>query len=176
MSLSLDQSPDAEFLRFIARFAGVSTGSASSGPIRVRLGKTNELYQVNTIAKYFARQADREAELCGVDAFEKAQISMWLDFASGIAKCPPQASATHWKVLETTLQSKTYFAANRVTLADGALFWVLYDAVRKFTAAQRAEYANLVRWFDQIQHTVGVRGFRDLEVVDLGRKQYALTV
>ncbi|GAB9475372.1 Glutathione s-transferase [Globisporangium polare] len=176
MSLSLDKSPDAELLRFLARFAGVNTGSASSGPVRVRLGKNNELRQVNSIAKHFARQADRENELCGQDALEKAQVAMWLDFAVGIAQCPPQASVAHWKVLDAALLSKTYFAAHRVTLADAALFWALHEAVSKFSAKQRDEFANLVRWFDQIQHTVGVRGFRDLAVVDLGRKQFALTV
>lgn len=176
MSLSLDKSPDAELLRFLARFAGVNTGSAASGPVRVRLGKTNELRQVNTIAKFFARQADREAELCGQDAFEKAQVAMWLDFASGISQCPPQAAPAHWKVLDSALERKTYFAAQRVTLADAALFWSLRSAVAAFSLAQRSTYPNLVRWFDQLQHTVGVRGFRGLDVVDLGRKQFALTV
>ncbi|TMW62731.1 hypothetical protein Poli38472_005349 [Pythium oligandrum] len=176
MSLSLDKSPQAECLRFLARFCGVSTSSAASGPIRVRVAKNNELYQVNTIAKFFARQADREAELCGQNAIEKAEISMWLDFALGITRCPPAVAPAHWKVLESTLQQKTFFAGNRATLADAAVFWVVYDAVKGFSAKQRTEYANLTRWFDQIQHTVGVRGFRDLDVVALAPKQYALTV
>ncbi|KAJ0409074.1 hypothetical protein P43SY_002208 [Pythium insidiosum] len=177
MSLSLDKSRDAELLRFLARFSGVSTGSAASGPIRVRLAKNNEIYQVNSIAKHFARQADREHELCGNTALEKAQIAMWMDFALGITRCPAAAAPTHWKVLENALQSKTYLAAQRVTLADAALFFVLHTAVASFSAAQRAEFANLVRWFDQVQHTVGVRGFRDLDVVSgLAGPQLALTI
>jgi hypothetical protein len=176
MSLSLDKSPEAELLRFLARFCGVATGSAASGPVRVRLAKHTELYQLNTIAKHFARQADREAELVGNTPLEKAQISMWLDFARGITRCPPVAAPAHWKVLETTLQSKTYFAANRVTLADAALFWVLHAAIKGFSAKQRSEFVNLVRWFDQIQHTVGVRGFRDLDLVAVPATQYALTI
>ncbi|DAZ96856.1 TPA: hypothetical protein N0F65_008287 [Lagenidium giganteum] len=177
MSLSLDKSTDAEFLCFMARFCGVSTGSAASGPIRLRLGKHSELYQPTTIVKHFARQADREAELCGHTALETAHVAMWLDFAAGISKCPPAAHATHWKVLENALAAKTFIAATRATLADAALFWAVYDAVAKFTPAQRSnEYANLTRWFDQVQHTAGVRGFPRFDIVDIGRKQLALTV
>lgn len=176
MSLSLDASRASEFVRFVARFCGVNIASAASGPLRVRLGKNNEIYEPTTIAKHLARQADREAELCGASALEKAQIAMWLDFAAGIGKCPPAAAPTHWKVLENALQTRTYLCANRVTLADAAVFWALYAAVGAFSAKQRAEFVHLVRWFDQVQHTVGVRGFRDLPVVDLSRKQFALTV
>ncbi|RLN58511.1 hypothetical protein BBJ28_00006908 [Nothophytophthora sp. Chile5] len=175
MALSLDQSTDAEFLRFMARFCGVNVGSAASGRLRVRLGKSNELYEPNTIAKYFARMADRELELVGQSALERAEVAMWLDFARGIARCPTAASATHWQVLEATLERKTYFAAQRVTLADAALFWALHAAVTGFSPAQRDQYANLARWFDQVQHTAGVRGFRNLDVVDLSRKPLAFT-
>jgi glutathione S-transferase len=153
MSVSLDQSADAEFLRFVARFCGVNLGSAASGRLRVRLGKSTELYEASTIAKYLARFADRENELLGQTPFERAQVAMWLDFARGIQRCPPTAAPTHWQVLESSLQHKTYLAANRVTLADAALFYTLYAAVRGFTHEQRDQFSNLVRWFDQVQHT-----------------------
>jgi translation elongation factor 1 epsilon-1 len=176
MSLSLDTSHEAEFLRFAARFCGVNTASAASGPIRLRLGKTCEIHQLNAIAKYFARAIDREAELCGATSLEKAHISMWLDFASGISHCPPSASATHWKVLETNLQTKTYFAGNRVTLADAALFWVLYPGIKKLSPKEKEQWTNLLRWFDQIQHTVGVRGFKNLDLIEMNHQQIAFTV
>ncbi|KAG1697013.1 hypothetical protein DVH05_017400 [Phytophthora capsici] len=176
MSVSLDQSADAEFLRFVARFCGVNLGSAASGRLRVRIGKTTELYEPTTIAKYLARFADREHELLGQTPFERAQVAMWIDFARGIQRCPPSAAPTHWQVLEASLQQKTYLAANRVTLADAALFYTLHAAVNGFTQAQRDQFANLVRWFDQVQHTAGVRGFRNLDVVDLSQKPVAFTV
>lgn len=175
MSVSLDQSADAEFLRFVARFCGMNLGSAASGRLRVRLGKTTELYEPLTIAKYLARFADRERELLGQTPFERAQVAMWLDFARGIQRCPPSAASSHWQVLESSLQQKTYLAANRVTLADAALFYSLHSAVSGFTPAQRDQFANLVRWFDQVQHTVGVRGFHNLDVVDLEHKPIAFT-
>ncbi|KAG7390194.1 Eukaryotic translation elongation factor 1 epsilon-1 [Phytophthora pseudosyringae] len=175
MSVTLDQSADAEFLRFVARFCGVNLGSAASGRLRVRLGRTTELYEASTIAKYLARFADRELELLGQTPFERAQVAMWLDFARGIQRCPPAAAPTHWQVLEASLQHKTYLAANRVTLADAALFYTLHAAVGGFSQAQRDQFASLVRWFDQVQHTAGVRGFRSLDVVDLSRKPIAFT-
>ncbi|KAH7484593.1 hypothetical protein PRIC1_003902 [Phytophthora ramorum] len=175
MSVSLDQSADAEFLRFVGRFCGVNLGSAATGRLRVRLGKSTELYEASTIAKYLARFADREHELLGQSPFERAQVAMWIDFARGIQRCPPSASSSHWQVLETSLQQKTYLAANRVTLADAALFWTLHAAVRGFTPAQRDQFSNLVRWFDQVQHTVGVRGFRNVDVIDLQHKPIAFT-
>ncbi|RLN56072.1 hypothetical protein BBJ29_003034 [Phytophthora kernoviae] len=175
MSVSLDQSADAEFLRFVARFCGMNLGSAATGRLRVRLGKTTELYEPTTIAKYLARAADREHELLGQNPLERATIAMWMDFARGIERCPPAASATHWQVLESSLERKTYLAAERVTLADAALFWTLYKAVSSFSAQQKDQYNNLVRWFDQVQHTVGVRGFRNRDVVDFERKPLAFT-
>ncbi|KAE9002506.1 hypothetical protein PR001_g18233 [Phytophthora rubi] len=175
MSVSLDQSADAEFLRFVARFCSVNLGSAASGRLRVRLGKTTELYEATTIAKYLARLADREHELLGQTPLEVAQVAMWIDFARGIQRCPPAASPTHWQVLEASLQQKTYLAADRVTLADAALFYTLHAAVSGFTEAQRDQFTNLVRWFDQVQHTVGVRGFRNLDVVSFERKPIAFT-
>lgn len=173
MSLSLDKSPGAEFLRFMARFSGVVTGSAATGPVRVRLAKQNELYQLNTIVRHFARQADREAELCGANAFETAQIAMWMDVAQQLLVAP---SFTLWGQLEAALDTRTYFVANRVTLADGALFWAVYNAVKTLSGKQRAQFVNVLRWFDQLQHTAGVRGFPNLDIVPLERKQYALTV
>lgn len=174
MSLSLDKSPEAELLRFLARFAGVSTGSAASGPVRVRLSKTTELRQPLTIARFFCRQADREAELLGSNALEQARVAMWLDVAGTLAR--ENGSREHWQLLESALQRQTFVAAPRATLADAALFWELRGAVAAFSPAQREEFAGIVRWFDQLQHTVGVRGFRGLDVLALGPKQIALTV
>ncbi|KAG7400779.1 hypothetical protein PHYBOEH_004293 [Phytophthora boehmeriae] len=100
---------------------------------------------------------------------------MWMDFAWGVERCPSAASATHWQALEISLERKTYVAAERVTLADATLFWALYEAVSSFTAQQKDQYHNLVRWFDQVQHTVGVRVFRNRDAVDLERKPLAFT-
>ncbi|TYZ68142.1 hypothetical protein PybrP1_000942 [[Pythium] brassicae (nom. inval.)] len=178
MSLSLDKSPEAELLRFLARFAGVSTGSAASGPVRVRLSKSSELRQPLTIARFFCRQADREAELLGADALEQARVAMWLDVAGALARDAKTAAGgrEHWQLLKSALQHHTFVAAPRATLADAALFWELRGAVAGFSPAQREEFAAIVRWFDQLQHTVGVRGFRGLDVIALGPKQIALTV
>ncbi|CAI5737179.1 unnamed protein product [Peronospora destructor] len=175
MSVSLDQSADAEFIRFVARFCGVNLGSAASGRLRVRLGKNTELYEPVTIAKYLARVADRELELLGQTPFERAQVAMWMDFARGIQRCPLSAASSHWLLLESSLQQKTYLAANRVTLADAALFYALHGAISTFTSAQYDQFVDLVRWFDQVQHTAGVRGFGHLDVVDLTHKAIAFT-
>ncbi|CAI5716347.1 hypothetical protein KXD40_003166 [Peronospora effusa] len=175
MSVSLNQSPDADFIRFVARFCGVNLGSAASGRLRVRLGKTTELYDPVTIAKYLARFADRELELLGQTPFERAQVAMWMDVARSIQRCPLSAASSHWLMLENFLQHKTYVAANRVTLADAALFYALHGAISTFTPAQYDQFVNLVRWFDQVQHTVGVRGFKRLDVVDLTHKAIAFT-
>lgn len=176
MSLSLDQSPEAELLRFLARFAGVSTGSAASGPVRVRLSKSSELRQPLTIARFFCRQADREAELLGADALEQARVAMWLDVAAQLLPTETVAAAQLWRQLDDALLHQTFVAAPRATLADAALFWALRGAVAGWAPAQRDAYAAIARWFDQLQHTVGVRGFRGLDLVALGSKQLALTV
>ncbi|TDH67232.1 hypothetical protein CCR75_002162 [Bremia lactucae] len=175
MSVSLDQSADAEFLRFVARFCGVSLGSAASGRLRVRLGKMNELYEPSTIAKYLARSADRENELLGQTPLERARVAMWITFARNIQRCPPSSVSAHLQMLEEYLQQKTYVAANRITLADASLFYTLYATVRDFLPAQRNQFVNLIRWFDQVQHTAGVQGFRNFDVIDISPSRIAFT-
>ncbi|CAI5742351.1 unnamed protein product [Hyaloperonospora brassicae] len=177
MSVALDQSADAEFVRFVARFCGVNLNAAASGQLRVRFGNSMELREPTTIAKYLTRLADREHELLGETPFERAQVAMWLDFARRTQRCAPcsAASVSLWKVLESALQTKTYLVANRVTLADAALFYVLHAAMSSFQSVQRKQFVSLVRWFDQVQHTAGVRGFRNLEVVPFEHKPLAFT-
>ncbi|CAH0481718.1 unnamed protein product [Peronospora belbahrii] len=176
MSVSLDQSTDAAFVRFVARFCGVNLGSAASGRLRVRIGKNIELYEPSTIAKYLARFADREHELLGQTPFERAQVAMWLDFARSIQRFLPPALPSHWQVLENSLQQRTYLVANRVTLADASLFYSLHGVVSNFTPAQRDQFINLMRWFDQVQHTAGVQGFPNFDVIDIEHKALAFTV
>ena len=175
MSVALDQSADAAFVRFVARFCGVNLGSAASGRLRLRLGKHTELYEPVTIAKYLARCADRELELLGQTPFERAQVAMWMTFARGIQRCPLSTASSHWLMLSNSLQRKTYLVANRVTLADAALFYALHGTIRTFTPAQYDEFADLVRWFDQVQHTAGVQGFGHLDIVDFPHTAIAFT-
>ncbi|CEG43877.1 Glutathione S-transferase [Plasmopara halstedii] len=175
MSISLDQSADAEFVRFIARVCGVNLGSAGSGRLRVRLSKTIEIYEPSTISKYLARFADREDELLGQTPFERAQVAMWIAFARGIQRCSPSNASTFWQILEAFLIKKTYLAADRLTLADASVFYALHAAVSSYSPTQRDQFANLVRWFDQVQHTAGVQGFRNFDVIDLPPNRIAFT-
>uniref|UniRef100_A0AAV1UDK4 GST C-terminal domain-containing protein n=1 Tax=Peronospora matthiolae TaxID=2874970 RepID=A0AAV1UDK4_9STRA len=175
MSVSLDQSTDAEFVRFVARFCGVNLSSAASGRLRVRFSNSMELHEPTTIAKYLTRWANREHELLGETAFERALVAMWLDFAHRLQHCTSSQAFALWKVLENSLQQKTYLVGNRVTLADAALFYVLHGSISSFQSVQQKQFVNLVRWFDQVQHTAGVRGFRDLEVIKFEHKPFAFT-
>lgn len=178
MSLSLDQSDTATYLRFVARFCGVSTNSASFGPIRLRLGKT-ETFECNTIIRFFARQSEREAELYGKDALEKASTSMWLERSYRLNSATEKEINEFLEELDALLACRTYFVADRVTLADAVLFYALYPLVKKYCAGENRKgnikemeerYLHIIRWFDQIQHTVGVQGFASREVIQFKHK------
>nr|CCA19607.1 conserved hypothetical protein [Albugo laibachii Nc14] len=182
MSLSLDQSDTATYLRFVARFCGVSTNSASFGPIRLRLGKT-ETFECNTIIRFFARRSEREAELYGKDALEKASASMWLERSRQLNSATEEELNDFLEELDSYLAKRTYIVADRVTLADAVLFYALYPCVKDSTAAGNREgnlndseprHLNVIRWFDQIQHTVGVQGFPSREVVHFKRKDISV--
>ena len=138
MSLSLDQSDTATYLRFVARFCGVSTNSASFGPIRLRLGKT-ETFECNTIIRFFARQSEREAELYGKDALEKASTSMWLERSYRLNSATEKEINEFSEELDALLACRTYFVADRVTLAYAVQFYALYPCVKDFTAAGNTE-------------------------------------
>jgi len=170
MSLCLDKSEEANFLRFCARFCGVKTSSAASGEIRLRVGNT-VLQESNTIIRYFARAADREVELLGVDAFEKASIAQALSIASDARRNGNLDLIL--RTLNQELTTKTYLVGNRVTLADAVFFWVVYYA---FASKKQnpTKFSNISRWLDQIQNTVGVRGFADIQLLDLKAQDHVL--
>ncbi|CAK4075039.1 unnamed protein product [Aphanomyces euteiches] len=163
MSLSLDKSDESLFLRFAARFCGVKTSSASHGDIRLKVSNV-VMNQPNTIARYFGRAADREVELCGQDALEQAEIVHWMDVATALRHPEPLNPAVQWEAMDKALASRVYFVGNRPTLADAALFWSIHRAF-KTKPADLAKYVNVRRWFNQVQHTVGVRGFADVDIL-----------
>ncbi|KAF0682811.1 Aste57867_25110 [Aphanomyces stellatus] len=165
MSLCLDKSDESTFLRFAARFCGVKTSSAAHGDIRLKVGNI-VMNQPNTIVRYFARTADREAELNGQDALEQAAVAHWMDVATSLRGTEPLNPAVHYDAMEKHLANVVYFVGNRPTLADATLFWSLHRAFSTNDAAL-ANLTNIRRWFNQIQHTVGVRGFADVDIVPL---------
>ncbi|ETV98739.1 hypothetical protein H310_08815 [Aphanomyces invadans] len=174
MSLSLDKSADATFLRFAARFCGVKTSSAAHGEIRLKVGNVL-LHQPNTIVRYFARAADRELELIGQNALEQAEIAHYMDVATTLRSSDPVNPVMHWEALDKALVSKVYLVGNRPTLADASMFWSLYGAFHQ-AKASLAPFVNLRRWFNQIQHTVGVCGFPDVDVVAIPVPTHVLLV
>ncbi|RHZ42663.1 hypothetical protein DYB28_007774 [Aphanomyces astaci] len=174
MSLSLDKSADATFLRFAARFCGVKTSSAAHGEIRLKVGNVL-LHQPNTIVRHFARAADRELELTGQNALEQAEIAHYMDVATTLRGTDPINPVVHWEALDKALASKVYFVGNRPTLADATLFWSVHAAFQQ-SNARLAPFVNLRRWFNQIQHTVGVRGFPDVDVVAIPVPTHVLLV
>lgn len=54
--------------------------------------------------------------------------------------------------LNHTIQSVTFVAENRLTLADLALFSVLKDHVKQWEFDERVNLVNICRWYDNIQH------------------------
>ncbi|RHY15917.1 hypothetical protein DYB36_008639 [Aphanomyces astaci] len=171
---SLDKSADATFLRFAARFCGVKTSSAAHGEIRLKVGNVL-LHQPNTIVRHFARAADRELELTGQNALEQAEIAHYMDVATTLRGTDPINPVVHWEALDKALASKVYFVGNRPTLADATLFWSVHAAFQQ-SNARLAPFVNLRRWFNQIQHTVGVRGFPDVDVVAIPVPTHVLLV
>lgn len=165
MSLCLDRSDRSEYLKFIARFCGVSTASAGMGSIRLRVGKksTTNLVQLHTIVRYFARASDREDELLGHTPLEIGQIAQWLSFVSNLldgTSCPAKAAQAHLKVLNQVLSNRVYFVSNRPTLADACLFWIVYSYLENLKSPKvTRDYVHVCRWFDLMQHSLGIMGF-----------------
>ncbi|OQR94350.1 hypothetical protein ACHHYP_01405 [Achlya hypogyna] len=174
MSLSLDKSEESAFLRFAARFCGVKTSSAAHGDIRLKLGNV-VLNESNTIVRYFARAADRELELLGATPLEQAEIAEWMSVAANQRANESLNNKGQWDLLDAHLATRVYFVATRPTLADATLFWVVYKAFAK-NATIVDKHANLRRWFNQLQHTVGIRGFESTPLLDLPVHQHLLMV
>ena len=155
-SLSLDQSETSKYIRFVGRFVGTSAAStATMGPIRLKVNNIHVFYQVNTILKHLVRTSEREDELMGFTSMEKAQIAQWMSFALKVME-KEQEESYFLQIMDNVLMNKTYMVSNHATLADAALFWIVYKALLDET--KKSKYVNVLRWFYHMQHTMGIRG------------------
>ena len=158
-SLTLDNSERADLIRFCARFCGSNAAStATRGPIRLKFGREATLNQVNTIIRYVARSVNREEELLGSTAVDRAQIAQWMSFAMNLIDgvCP-SSPTSHLRVLEKVLTTRTYFVGNHISLADIALFWIVAKDFQSLDGPQKT-FPNVCRWFDLVQRARGIIG------------------
>lgn len=176
MSLSLDKSERSDFIRFCSRFCGSNAAAkASSGPVRLKLGRQATLCQINTIIRYLVRAVDAEDEFLGGDALERAQVAQWMSFALNLLDgvCPSGA-ANHLKVLNVVLETKTYFVGNRSSMADAALFWIVSKDLKSMSENEWKQFPNVCRWFDLLQRASGIRGSKYHELLALPMPQWRL--
>jgi elongation factor 1-gamma len=128
------------------------------------------IFESNAIARYVAR-LDKVHNLYGRNAFEAAQVDMWLDFT--VTEIEPAANAWVGPVLgfvpyvkeheekaievvqralsglDQQLETRTFLVGERVSLADivvACALVPLYEHV--MDPAFRATFPNVNRWFD----------------------------
>lgn len=80
-------------------------------------------------------------------------VNSWLTWLDGNRGNLAAADLDH---LNKELSSKTFLAANNLTLADLALFCPVRQWISKATVAEQASLVHIVRWFNHIQSINGV--------------------
>lgn len=144
------------------------------GKVPVLSTPSGPIFESNAIARYIARLR-RDTDLYGRTFYESAVIDSWIDFCAHELELPctmwvypiigympfnPTAYAKAKEhvakalaTLDAHLLDKTYMVGESLTLADITLASALvYPAKFAMDPAFRAQFSNVMRWFDLCVH------------------------
>ncbi|XP_077480894.1 eukaryotic translation elongation factor 1 epsilon-1 [Stigmatopora argus] len=110
-----------------------------------------------TIACHLVKEAKRH-EFLGDTEEDRAVVHQWLEYrVSKLDNCSKEHSRTILKDLNLYLQDKVCMAGNHLTLADVLIYNGIHPLIVDLTFQEKEQYNNVTRWFDHIQHCVGIR-------------------
>ncbi|XP_045471755.1 eukaryotic translation elongation factor 1 epsilon-1 [Harmonia axyridis] len=90
---------------------------------------------------------------------EEVQLWQWLEYCISYAV----HSSSHQNIqqvlneLNGLLELKTYLVAHKLTIADVALYYIIYNVMQNLTPVEKETYLNVSRWFDNIQQNSAIR-------------------
>jgi len=124
------------------------------------------LTQPGAILKCLAGSSQYTKILENVTPLGKAEIDQWLSFLAQRDYAVTDAAAI--KTLNGHLQTRTFMAANNVTLADLGTYPAVHQWMVGASAEERLAHCNVTRWFDHIQHLPGIsKAVGHLTTVDI---------
>ncbi|CDR93881.1 tRNA binding domain containing protein, putative [Babesia bigemina] len=98
----------------------------------------------------------------------------WIDFAYQRDFSIMESASL--KILNDYILNHTFLAGPTVTLADLVVYVSTHSWMMKSEPQDRAEYVNVVRWFDHIQHLPGiVNTFKELPLVSVDKDMDVVT-
>lgn len=118
-----------------------------------------EIRGLVSISKHLARNSSR-AELLGHTAEEKALVNQWMEYRiTKIDPCENDVRSMQGvlKELNSYLTDKVFFVGHRFTLADVLLYRSLHRIFMELSFYDKQHLIHLSRWFNQVQHTPGVK-------------------
>lgn len=90
----------------------------------------------------------------------QAQVQSWIDYASVYIYAGKEDKHICKQLLQELNQylgDKSYFVGQFMTIADIAVFYSLYDLMKRQTPLDKENLLNLSRWFDHLQQIRGIR-------------------
>eukprot|EP00879_Flechtneria_rotunda_P016430 GHRR01017194.1.p1 GENE.GHRR01017194.1~~GHRR01017194.1.p1 ORF type:complete len:396 (+),score=148.00 GHRR01017194.1:73-1260(+) len=106
---------------------------------------------VSGICQQLARASKHADAILGAQLAQEAQVFEWLTWATAELGCITDEKLGH---INSWLATRTFLAANALSLADLVVFGLVHPAVATLPGAQTDSFCNLLRWYDLIQHTV----------------------
>ncbi|XP_044744613.1 eukaryotic translation elongation factor 1 epsilon-1 [Coccinella septempunctata] len=90
---------------------------------------------------------------------EKVQLWQWLEYCISYAVHlnSHQNNQHILNELNGVLKFKTYLIAHKLTIADVALYYILYNVMLNLTPVEKETYLNVSRWFDNLQQNSAIR-------------------
>ncbi|KAL5281956.1 EEF1E1 family protein [Megaselia abdita] len=90
----------------------------------------------------------------------QAQVQSWIDYASlyiYAGKEDKHICKQLLQELNSYLEDKSYFVGQSLTVADIAVFYTIYDLMKRQTPLEKENLLNLSRWFDHLQQIDDIR-------------------
>lgn len=113
--------------------------------------KGDALEGVTTVYTFVASQTEKGKALLGATAEIAAEVDQWMSYRN--TNLTPLLD-TQLIAVNDALLTRAFIAGNAVTIADFAYYATVHEACAAFTAPQRAQFSNLMRWFDFCQHVL----------------------
>ncbi|ORM41816.1 putative tyrosine-tRNA ligase [Babesia sp. Xinjiang] len=118
--------------------------------------------------------APTEEVLVPSTQIQKDTMYSWIDFAFQRDFSINQRASI--ETLNAYLVSHTFLVGSTITLADLVMYVSTHSWMMKSEAHDRAEFTNVVRWFDHVQHLPGiVNNFKDLPLVTIEKDMDLVT-
>jgi len=108
--------------------------------------------------------ANQNKNITPLNDAQKKEVDKWVvfikDFTSLLSNTKDQKFIAKLHKFNKDLLPNTYFCGNNMTLVDVYFYNVFYPIINEWKDNERADFLNITRWFDFIQHHDGIESFR----------------